>query len=168
MKIPRWHVGLWSRVRLALVLALAVVVLFKSQPSWFEVVRPFFDTVLSAIVFLRLDSLLPLDHGRESAWVVLFLLVAVPLYTAFMYVPGIVVRAGRGLWWLTYPYASTPTFVIYFVLIGTLGAITGLFAWTSSPHVGSTAHMVAYAGFGFTCAGWLGAMLRCYANHGDL
>jgi hypothetical protein len=166
MERLRPRLSLWSRARLALVLALTVVVsITYFGPSWSGVVRFMALLVFRAIDVLDVFEIQGLFHRSELLSVLLFVVVAVPIYTALTYVPNGAAWLGIRLWHLTRPYASTPAFLTYFFMAGTLGAIIGLFAWTVSPHVGSTLFKCAYAMFGFITMGWSVGLLRCWASY---
>ena len=162
MAMTRFHLGLWARARLALVLALTVAVLItQPRPGWDRVLLVFTSWVCF-IMRLITPSVLPHQSSIITAqFVVMFLAIAVPLYAALSYVPKVFVSSARTVRRLTRPYATSTSFLVCFVVAGTLGAIVGLFEQTVLFPYSSPVFSLVCAWAGFVVIGWIAAVLWC-------
>jgi len=146
-----------------LVLALAIIVLIAQVgPGWWNWVLRYFVSWVWPIMSLLAPSVTPHQSSTiTSQFVVVFLVVAVPLYVALSYVPNVFLSSARAIRRLTRPYAASTSFLTCFVVAGTLAAIVVLFESTVLFPVGSPVLSLVYAWTGFVIFGWLAAILWC-------
>ena len=111
--------------------------------------------------FLAPDVMPHLGSAITVQFVVMFLVVAVPLYVAVSYVPNMFLSSALAIRRLTRPYAESTSFLTCFVVAGTLAATVGLFESTVLFPFGSPVLRLVCAWMMFVIFGWLAAILWC-------